>query len=191
MRSFLVTVVVILLLVAIASLALRSFQLGSLAATAIVCLVWSKQLLSLANGLSSRMGLVAVLWLLLIGIAAVLAARAIRRRGATVTTDGVTLLLNRASLLLLVVTIGFGLVRGRLDALGNDLRQGVPLSGWAGAGSGSSDAPDLFVILVDGYPRADILDYAFGLDNTPFVAALNDRRFTVASASHSDSCGPT
>ena len=88
--SFLVTVVAVLLLVAIASLALRSFQLGSLAATAIVCLAWSKQRLSRANGLGSRMGVLAVLWILLVGVAAVFVARAVRRRGAPVSSEGVT-----------------------------------------------------------------------------------------------------
>jgi hypothetical protein len=47
-------------------------------------------------------------------------------------------------------------------------------------------APDIYVLLLDGYPRADVLEYAFDIDNSPFTDALADRGFAVASASHSD-----
>jgi hypothetical protein len=44
----------------------------------------------------------------------------------------------------------------------------------------------MYVILLDGYPRADVLDYAFDIDNSAFVDALAERGFDVAPASHSD-----
>jgi len=52
--------------------------------------------------------------------------------------------------------------------------------------SDAPDGPDIYVILLDGYPRADVLQYAFGIDNSPFTDALSARGFTVATASHSD-----
>ena len=44
----------------------------------------------------------------------------------------------------------------------------------------------MYVILLDGYPRADVLDYAFDIDNSAFLDALAERGFTVARDSHSD-----
>ena len=44
----------------------------------------------------------------------------------------------------------------------------------------------MYVILLDGYPRADVLDYAFDIDNSAFLDALAERGFTVAPDSHSD-----
>ena len=46
--------------------------------------------------------------------------------------------------------------------------------------------PDIYVVMLDGYPRADVLEFAFGYENEPFLEALASRGFTVASRSHSD-----
>ncbi len=48
------------------------------------------------------------------------------------------------------------------------------------------DAPNIYVVLLDGYPRADsLLDY-FGYDNEPFLAELASRGFAVNPSSRSD-----
>lgn len=70
-----------------------------------------------------------------------------------------------------------------------DLGQGADLAAWEsseGTGTRTADEPNIYVILLDGYPRADALEYAFGLDNSPFTSALAQRGFNVATASHSD-----
>ena len=87
--------------------------------------------------------------------------------------------------------LGFGLVRGRLDSLGADLRQGIPLYAWAGSASGDQTQPDLFVILLDGYPRAYVLDYAFGIDNTPFLDELAIAGSGRRARATRTICGPT
>jgi hypothetical protein len=48
------------------------------------------------------------------------------------------------------------------------------------------DAPDIYVVLLDGYTRADKLESLFGYDNRPFLAALEARGFEVASGSRSN-----
>ena len=69
-----------------------------------------------------------------------------------------------------------------------DLDQGQDLEAWL-ASPGADDGregPDVYAILLDGYPRADVLADAFDIDNGPFVGALEERGFAVARASHSD-----
>jgi hypothetical protein len=46
-----------------------------------------------------------------------------------------------------------------------------------------ADRPNIYVMLLDGYPRADTLQAA-GFDNQPFLDELRDRGFNVASRSH-------
>lgn len=51
-----------------------------------------------------------------------------------------------------------------------------------GAGSGSSADPDIYLIMLDGYPRSDTLA-EFGYENDWFVDELTDRGFHVATDS--------
>jgi hypothetical protein len=48
------------------------------------------------------------------------------------------------------------------------------------------EAPDVFVVLLDGYARADILRDRFGFTSTPLTDGLRERGFDVASKSHSN-----
>jgi hypothetical protein len=48
------------------------------------------------------------------------------------------------------------------------------------------DDPDIVVILLDGYPRADAAAEMVGADNSPFLAALEDRGFVLADESRSN-----
>lgn len=42
-----------------------------------------------------------------------------------------------------------------------------------------TDGPPIYVMLLDGYPRADVLD-GFGFDNLPFLTGLHEHGFDVA-----------
>lgn len=174
------------LLTGVGALVARSWQLGGIAATSVIALLWSKQLIDAASGIIGRAGpIIGVIWILLIGAVVALALYLARRRRWT--ADGVTVSLNRGAALLVFAAIGYGLVSGRLPAIVGDLRQGVPLDSWAAAaGEGAGSAPDIYVVLLDGYPRVDVLEYAFDIDNRPFQAALEERGFTIADAAHSD-----
>lgn len=45
------------------------------------------------------------------------------------------------------------------------------------------DRPNIYVVLLDGYPRADTLR-SVGINNQPFLDALAGRRFEIAAQSH-------
>jgi hypothetical protein len=49
-----------------------------------------------------------------------------------------------------------------------------------------STPPDIVLILLDGYPRSDVLQRRLGIDNRQFLQALRDRGFDVAKRSHSN-----
>jgi hypothetical protein len=49
-----------------------------------------------------------------------------------------------------------------------------------------SPLPDIYYIIFDGYERADLLQELYGYDNSPFLEALQERGFYVASASRSN-----
>ena len=71
----------------------------------------------------------------------------------------------------------------------------VPVVGWGITSSRPAAAraevpdtvpPDILVLLVDAYPRADSLTEQFGMDNSTFVADLTSRGFKVAAQSRSN-----
>lgn len=168
----------------------RSWQVGGLVASGVIGLLWSKELIGEIGGFVERMGALSILWLGLIGVVVLLGVRLVLRRRAAITVEVLTTAMNRAALLLLVATLVLGVLSGRAAAALRDLSQGASLEQWAvedaGAGERVSGTPDIFVILLDGYPRADALDHAFGFDNSEFLGELEARGFDVADASHSD-----
>jgi hypothetical protein len=187
-RSLGIAVVGAILVVLVLAAVARSLAIGGALATAVVVLLWSKGILDLAAGFGSRMGPLAVGWWAMLAVAGVLIVRIATRavRGRSVAS--LSTVLNRAAALLLLATLLFGLVNGRLVGAAADLEQGTDLSGWARGTEPAepSDAPDIYAILLDGYPRADVLEYAFGIDNQPFADALASRGFDVANEAHSD-----
>ena len=104
-RSLIVALIVAAALAAIASLPLRSIQAGAIVASAVIGVLWSKQLLTTMVELGSRMGPLAIVWGLLIVVAIVLVVRAVRRSASRISVDSVTVFLNRASLLLVVAAV--------------------------------------------------------------------------------------
>jgi hypothetical protein len=53
-------------------------------------------------------------------------------------------------------------------------------------GSCAECGPDIYLLLLDGYPRADVLAEAYDVDDTTFLEGLQARGFSVASRSHSN-----
>ena len=77
----------------------------------------------------------------------------------------------------------FGLTLLALS-IASDLSGLVPT--WRGSGPASeapAGAPDIYLILLDAYPRADTLAKDFGIDNEPFLTELGDLGFDVARKS--------
>lgn len=186
MRSLVVAVALAGSLTAIAGLLARSVQVGALFATGVIGVLWSRQLVIFVVEVGSRMGAFVIVWGVLLIALVFVGVRVIRRASRRLTVASATQTLNRASVLLMVAAVLLGLVNGRLAAVVDDLGQGVPLAEWPSRAGEPASSPDIYVILLDGYPRADVLDYAFDIDNSAFLSALGARGFDVATASHSD-----
>lgn len=175
------------LLLGVGALITRSLQLGAIAATAVIWLIWSKTLLDVGATAFERLGAFAALWLVAIGLVVVLIARRLIPLARRWTLQSVTRALNRASLLLLAASLVLGVLSGTIPSMARDLAGASSLDEWIAAGSsGQEEAPDIYAILLDGYPRADVLEYAFGIDNSAFLDALADRGFDVSTLGHSD-----
>lgn len=50
----------------------------------------------------------------------------------------------------------------------------------------SGPSPDIYYIILDSYPRADVLQESYGYDNTSFIQSLEDLGFYVAECSQSN-----
>jgi hypothetical protein len=187
-RSLAIAVAAGALLWLIATLALRSAINGAFVASAVIGLMWVKQVLDPVGGLLQRMSVVGLIWLTLIGLAVILGLRLIWRRRVAITLDRMTAFLNRAAGLLILATLLLGLMNGRLSAVAADVDQGVGLDNWprAKVHANADGQPDIYAIMLDGYPRADVLEYAFGWDNSAFLRELEKRGFDVATDSRSD-----
>ncbi len=113
----------------------------------------------------------------------------LRSRGSFKTTQ----LLNLVAVVLLsfpLTTIVSTLVGSRRDltpereALAR-LRGQMEAEASMGAAA-DSQLPDVYYIIFDGYERADLLEELYGYDNSPFLGALEERGFYVASSSRSN-----
>jgi hypothetical protein len=94
--------------------------------------------------------------------------------------------MNVLSVTLLGLVLIDGLSRGTFAAfVTTDLHQGTGSMGETGA-SAHQNLPDVIVLLLDGYPRTDVVTEEFGFDNSPFVEELEARGFEVAAASESN-----
>jgi hypothetical protein len=188
-RSLLIALVVALLLTLVIGALARSMLAGAVGASVVVALAWSKQLVLIPMRLAERGEAIPAAVIVVASLAiAVLLARLVLRRGRAISLRGITGVLNHASLLLLIATIALSVLDGRLTGAVGDLRQGIDLPAWNGSTVHAREPsrPDIYAILLDGYPRADVLDYAFSLDNSSFITALQDRGFDVAERSRSD-----
>lgn len=97
---------------------------------------------------------------------------------------GLSRSLNLVGVCLLVVPLAsYGVARTRQDA---------PAATEASKGGDGltpealAALPDIYYIIPDSYPRADVLLETFGHDNTPFLDALMQRGFHVVEDAHSN-----
>ena len=176
------------MLTVVAGLAFRSATVGGIVATAIIWVLWSRHLLDLAETAIHRLGLAGIAWAAAVVLVVVLVARLVLRRSNRWTVEGATSFLNRGALLLAFVALAMGAVTGKAGQAIADLSQGEVLQAWLASSDTDAgrEGPDVYAVLLDGYPRADVLADAFDIDNEPFVSALEERGFAVAGESHSD-----
>lgn len=168
---------------------LRDRRSGALLATATVAFViFGRDVVLIATN-SLRLvpgGLLAVLAVLVAAAVAVtilIAAQSLRRKdGVASWTRG----LNAVAAVVMVVVLLRGAASGRIGETVADLTQGVSLADASNRSGADRSGPDIYVILLDGHPRADVLADQFGYDEGPFLAELASRGFEVARASHSN-----
>jgi hypothetical protein len=162
-RPLTVAVIVALVLQAITTVVLRDRDRGALLATIV--------LLALGD-------LVPLAILAAAIPAAVFLIRRIVGRRAPIEWHRLTEILNIVAVLLVVLNVASGWQAGAYQPP-------IAASRVADAHAGSQ-GPDVYLIMLDGYPRADTLATEFGFDNAPFLAAMSDLGFDVASQSHSN-----
>jgi hypothetical protein len=184
-RALIAAVLVALSLQLLFSLAFRNRHRGALAATAVIAvlLAWLP-LRAVVIGLTRLEPVQAIIVLGLLSAVWLLASRVWRgRKRPSVRT--VTRALNAFSVALAVVVLA-GAVGSPLFAqlpadLGFAQRMHTPSTDHSG-----SDAPDIYLILLDGHPRADALTEQTGHDMSQFTGSLEARDFTVSSAAQSN-----
>jgi hypothetical protein len=62
-----------------------------------------------------------------------------------------------------------------------DRRHAMPVERITAGGAAARSRPDIYHIMMDAYSRADVLGAAYGFDNGPFLRALRDRGFQIAT----------
>ena len=167
----------------------RNIARGGIVASAVIGLLYSKHLAEFGFDVQELAPTwLFITWIIAIAAVAVLAIRMLRKRAAQWPAGRVNAVLNWGGALYLGSTIAMGLLSGKFAYAAGELDQGVPLADAASEPITLADptSPDIYLILLDGYPRADVLAEAFDYDNTDFIAALEGRGFTVATESRSD-----
>jgi hypothetical protein len=128
-------------------------------------------------GLVGRPLYLAATWLFLLALAifAILRARRLRR------------VMTQAFLLMASVALAFPL--GQIIVHEIQLSRPWPVPSLGGSLSETAvdnPPPDIYLFILDGYGRGDVLKELFGFDNSPFLARLESFGFQVADQSRSN-----
>jgi len=94
--------------------------------------------------------------------------------------SGTQQFLSNTALILVLLGIGQSVIYG-LDSSG-----GAKSLSNSSQGNPESNLPDIYLIVLDGHGRSDVLKEEFGFDNSAFTQALTDLGFYVASCSQSN-----
>jgi hypothetical protein len=158
---------------------------GAFVATALILLAVSPVSLgwvwvSLRGAFGDSIGTLITAGILITGLGAIgVRILQLRRRGRPLPRPPAEAL-NFFSIVLLVVVIG---TRG-FGGLGEPTSPPVPPP--AGWDVGGGPQPDIVMLLLDGYPRSDVLERRLATDNSSFLDALRQRGFDVGTTSLSN-----
>ncbi|MEX0709813.1 MAG: hypothetical protein WD116_01255, partial [Chloroflexota bacterium] len=131
-------------------------------------------------GIDAARGVLGGLLFVALAVPAFLIVRAMR--GGALLRGPVTSVLNRLAAVLVIVVVVFHVGPDLATSIGAPTQSDAPVSINPPAG----ERPDIYMILMDGYPRADVLQRRFGFDNQPFIDELSSRGFEVADESRSN-----
>jgi len=126
---------------------------------------------------------------LLAGVCAILVAesRTGRGRRRRIRWPAITRAMSAVTAILLVAIGILAAQNGGIVRIPHDLVAEAPIGRFGSPANAATDPPpSVYLVLLDGYPRADKLMTEFGIDNGPFVQALRERDFTVAEQSRSN-----
>jgi hypothetical protein len=88
---------------------------------------------------------------------------------------------------ILALAIGIRAVQdGTAGVVAREVMSETPLAGSATQPVVAADHPDIYLILLDGFARPDVLEDVFDADGSEFVSRLTERGFTVSSRSRSN-----
>jgi len=104
------------------------------------------------------------------------------RRGAGPIRGPATSVLNRLSAILVIVVVVWHVVPDVPGAVA-DLTRAEPT---VEVNPQNADPPDIYMILMDGYPRTDVLASRLQIDNSAFLDELPGLGFEVAATSRSN-----
>jgi hypothetical protein len=99
------------------------------------------------------------------------------RRIAPVDWPALTTVLNLAGVGVLLVGLIGGLTGGAFY---------LPATPVSAIGAPPANAPDIYLVLLDAYPGADVLSTEFAFDNGPFLGEMSQLGFDVADSSRSN-----
>jgi hypothetical protein len=172
----------------VASLGLRNRHAGGVVVAALAGGLVLPRLLSIVTAVANRLEpWQAALWIVLLVATVAVGARVLLLRARRWTWPRVTTHLNVFAGILLAVVLFNTLTSGALAQAARDLGIGTPSRVMAAeAGATPEATPDVIVLLLDGYPRADTLARHFDFDNEPFLDALRELDFAVASRSRAN-----
>jgi hypothetical protein len=182
-RPVLVAAGLAAILIVIGWLALRNRWDGALVASvAILLLILPFPAIKLWESLGAQIGFV-VLAVALTGIVGlpVLVAIHARRQGRPIPRPSPGRL-NEFGLLLLLVVVA----TNTIDDAGTAVSRLTTPPPAVEVPATQDPLPDIVVILLDGYPRGDVLKRRLGIDNSEFLTGLADRGFDVAPDSSSN-----
>ena len=186
-RSLVIAVIVAVALTFLCWALTRDRWLGGLLATALVIASISLLPIYFAwEALRATVGPSVTVVVLALALAALVALPAVQRirvrRGARQLRKPATSVLNKLSGVLVVVVILFYAGPDLPGTISNAFRSRETVE----VAPTVPELPDIYVILMDGYPRADVLSRLFGIDNSPFIGELEGLGFDVAEQSHSN-----
>jgi hypothetical protein len=187
-RALIIAPLVAAGLVLLGWLLLRDVRRGGLFATALLAvLVFGREvMIVISNTLAALPAWQIVALIGLLTLLGVTAAIVLRRAGLGPRgLDAWTRVLDVLAGALLVAVLLTAVASGAIGQTIADLKQGVDLDAVADRPSDPT-LPDIYLIFLDGYPRADVLADHYGYDNTAFLAGLEDRGLDVAKESHSN-----